>query len=137
MTDQCAKGFPSLSVDDVDPVDAAEVEQIWATPLPRDAVLVGGVDQRGWARACRVPDDPQGALEGEYRDRNVWYRGRFALRAEDGGDMPPDVLGTHYLSHFEPGLGLILMPLGDPEPPVRRMVLAPQDPQGYAIRPAD
>ena len=79
MPDQCAKGFPSLSLHDVDPVDAAE----------------------------------------------------------DCGDMPPDVLSSHYLSHFEPGLGLILMPLDDPGPPVRRMVLAPLDPQGYATTPAD
>ncbi|MEO0691928.1 MAG: hypothetical protein AAFY90_03520 [Pseudomonadota bacterium] len=79
MTDQCAKGFPPLSLHDVDPVDAAE----------------------------------------------------------DGGDMPPDILGSHHLNHFEPGLGLILMALGDPGPPVRSMVLAPLDPEGYAIRPAD
>ena len=79
MIDQCAKGFPSLSLHEVDPVDAAE----------------------------------------------------------DGSDKPPDILDSHYLGHFEPGLSLILVPLGDPEPPVRRMVLAPLDPQDYATRPAD
>ncbi|MEM8849592.1 MAG: hypothetical protein AAGE03_06095 [Pseudomonadota bacterium] len=137
MTQLCAQGFPGLDPADLDPVDVAEVERVWDTPLPDTLILVGGVDQRGWARACRIPDDPAGLFDGEYRDRQTWYRGRFALRAADDGDVPPDALESHYLSHFDQQDGLVLYPLGDPAPPVRRLLLVPVDPRGYATAPSE
>ena len=115
--------------------DAAEVEQVWNAPLPQDLLVTGGVDQRGWFRACRIPDDPDGLFEGEYRDRHTWYRGRFVLRAGDGGDLPENALDTHFVNYFEAGRGLVLFPVGDPEPPVRALVLEPIDPEGFATRP--
>lgn len=137
MQRSCFQGFPGLDPDSIDPVEAAEVEQAWNTPLATDLVPVGGLDQRGWARACLDPDDPDHGFEGEYRDFRTWYRGPFALRTEQDGAVPDNALDTYYLSHFLEGSGLILMPLGDPEPPIRRLVLVPVDPTGFAVPEPD
>ena len=118
------------------PEDIEEVERVWGAPLPADLLVIGGIDQFGWARVCRIADDRDGLFEGEYRDRQVWYRGRFVLRAGlENAKVPEGALETHYMSAFSHNVGLLHYPLGNPEPPVQYLVLEPVDPEGFAALP--
>lgn len=84
------------------------VVRAWGEPIPDNLRLVGGVDWFGWARVCRHEGDPPGTFRGEYRDALILYEGTFRHQSS-GGDVLPDGLFDDFIvSHYDPGVGLML-----------------------------
>ena len=134
INQNCVREYPFADTS-VPPWDIEKVERVWGEPLREDFILVGGVDNYGWARACRVPDTATDIFEGEYRDQTTWYRGRFRLETSEGKPAPNDALDRFYVSHYAYPDGLVLYPITEGTPPVKTLRLVPIDAGGFARRP--